>query len=83
MVTSLWIAYTEDVQTHRTVGTVGTGGKLVLEDLPFAPGENVEVLILSKQEFAGPTQGSTLEGSVLEYLDPFEPVATEDWEASR
>jgi hypothetical protein len=68
------------VQAHWTETTVGEHGELVLEGLPFEPGQPVEVLVLSKT--AGSTTGSqSLRDSVLEYHEPIEPVASEDWDA--
>ena len=50
------ILYTEGVQAHWRETTVGEHGELVLEDLPFEPGQPVEVLVVSK------TTGSTTAG---------------------
>lgn len=61
--------------------TIGAHGELVLENLPFKPGQSVEVLVLSRSGASANGNGSDLRGSVLEYRDPFEPVANEDWEA--
>jgi hypothetical protein len=69
------------MHTHHTNGTVRTDGKLILENLPFNPGEEVEILLLSKQTLPNGGERAALEGSVLEYHDPFAPVAAEDWEA--
>lgn len=68
---------------QRRDGVVGERGELMVEGLPFGPGQAVEVFVLLK---AAPTlkpHGQTLIGSVLEYRDPLEPVASEDWEALR
>ncbi|MGA3026203.1 MAG: hypothetical protein ABSF98_15660 [Bryobacteraceae bacterium] len=75
--------YTEGVEAHRMEATVGEHGTLLLQNLPFQPGQPVEVLVLSKlpPQEEGPSH--TLAGSVLEYSDPFEPVAGEEWEAPR
>lgn len=73
--------YTEDVQAHWIETTVGEHGELALEGLPFDAGEQVEVLVIAKR--AGITTPSDLSllDSVLEYLEPMEPVASEDWDA--
>jgi len=61
--------------------TVGEHGKLVLEGLPFESGQPVEVLVVSKTA-APTTAGSrSLRESVLEFREPLEPVASEDWDA--
>jgi hypothetical protein len=77
------ILYTEGVQAHWRETTVGEHGELLLDGLPFEPGQPVEVLVISK------TAGSTMHGnsglrdSVLEYSEPLEPVASDDWDALR
>jgi hypothetical protein len=71
------------VEAHWIEATVREHGKLILEDLPFAPGETVEVLVLSGKPPSPGGRVKTLWDSVLEYRDPFEPVASEDWEAQR
>jgi hypothetical protein len=63
--------------------TVGEHGELVLENLPFKPGQPVEVLVVSRIAPSSGGKTATLRDSVLEYRDPFEPVASEDWEALR
>lgn len=55
-------------------------GSLHIDDLPFSPGEEVEVRV---QPQSRPSQSSaqlSLAGSVLKYLDPTDPVAEDDWE---
>jgi hypothetical protein len=67
---------------ERIETTIGDKGRLLIENLPFKPSQQVEVFVVSK-----PTPGAApptdLLGSVLEYIDPFEPVAAEDWESAR
>jgi hypothetical protein len=69
------------VQAQWRETTVGEHGEVVLQGLPFAPGQPVEVLVVSKT--AGPTAagGQSLRDSVFEFREPFEPVAGEDWDA--
>jgi len=70
------------VEARWLEATVGERGELVLENLPFQPGEAVEVLIVSRRA-PSPGQGTGLRDSVLEYREPFDPVASEDWETLR
>jgi len=70
------------VRAHWRETTVGEHGELLLVDLPFEPGQPVEVLVVSRSSSAA-TEGCSLQGSVLEYRDPLEPVANEDWDALR
>jgi hypothetical protein len=47
--------------------------------LPFSKGELVEVIILSAEDKSDAAAISSLRGQVIEYKDPTEPVAEEDW----
>ena len=76
------LIYTEGVNAHWTESQVGQDGELTLHNLPFAPGQAVEVLILPKPAPAASATVSLL-GSVLEYQEPFEPVAADDWDSLR
>jgi hypothetical protein len=69
------------VEAHWRETTVGEHGELVLEDLPFEPGQPVEVLVVSKAGTIGRTRHGSLRDSVFEFHEPFEPVASEDWDA--
>jgi hypothetical protein len=77
------ILYTEGVQAHWRETIVGDHGELIIEGLPFEPGEAVEVLVVSKTARSKPAAERSLLGSVMEFRDPFEPVASEDWDVSR
>ena len=68
------------MNTHWATATVGKKGELVLENLPFQPGQSVEVLVLVKRSLPAEPANNHL-GSVLKYEDPCEPVASEDWDA--
>jgi hypothetical protein len=69
------------MQAHRIETTVQQDGKLVIQDIPFQAGDVVEVIILSVPKLR--TQDKyPLQGTVLEYLNPTEPVASDDWEAN-
>lgn len=68
------------MQAHWRLTTVGEHGELVLEGLPFDPGQPVEVLVLAK---AKTIVDRRLRDSVLEYNEPLEPVAGEGWDALR
>ena len=69
------------VQAHWRETTVGEHGELVLEGLPFKPGQPVEVLVVSKTAGSTTGGGGSLRDSVLEFREPLEPVAGEDWDA--
>ena len=55
-------------------------GTLTLNDLPFHAGEVVEVTITPK---AKRRRSQRLRGAPVSYVDPFEPVAADDWGSAR
>jgi hypothetical protein len=66
---------------HRVETVLSKDGTLLLEHLPFRAGQAVEVIVLP---VARPIPaGQSLQGSVLRYDDPTEPVAEADWDALR
>lgn len=71
--------YTVGMNVHIADIAVDQSGGLRLDDLPFSPGEHVEVIVRSRGTPARTPVGLT--GSVLRYDRPFEPVAQQDWEA--
>lgn len=66
------------MQAHRIETKVLPNGKIVLENLPFEKGENVEIIVLETKTKTKSEQKS-LRGTLLKYEQPFEPVAAEDW----
>jgi hypothetical protein len=70
------------VQAQWRETTVGEHGEVILEGLPFEPGQPVDVLVIPSSGPAKTGEG-TLKDSVLQYRDPFEPVAGEDWDATQ
>lgn len=68
------------MKAYRVEKKITTNGELKLNALPFQEGDKVEVIILSHESDSDPVTSSPLRGKVIEYLDPTEPVAIEDWE---
>jgi hypothetical protein len=71
------------IQAHRVETTLTSGGRLILEDLPYPAGQAVEVIVLPR---IGPAPGNPypLRGKPLVYKDPFEPaVPPEEWDAPK
>ena len=68
------------MSVHVSETRIDNEGRVVLDHLPFKPGEKVEVTIRSQDDVP---PSINLLGSVLRYDDPFEPVAAEEWEAGR
>jgi hypothetical protein len=68
------------MKAYRVEKQIAANGELKLRALPFQEGEAVEVIILSRETSHSSIPPSTLRGKVIEYLDPTEPVAEEDWQ---
>ncbi len=68
---------------HRFEATVGHNRTLTLENLPFHSGEQVEIIILSRPHQASQQTGYPLRGTVIQYVEPMEPVAQNDWEVTQ
>ena len=72
------------LQAHRIETTLTQNGTLTLDHLPFQAGEMVEIIVLttaSSQNRSSLQDRSFLRGTLLEYHDPLEPVAEQDWDA--
>jgi hypothetical protein len=67
--------------THRVEVTLNEDGILTLSDLPFHAGDEVEVLIVTRQSKSNGQKRYPLRGQPVRYDDPAAPVAQEDWDA--
>jgi len=70
------------MQAYRVETTLQQDGTLTLKDLPFQAGEAVEIIILARPSVPSPPNRYPLRGTPISYLEPTEPVAQEDWEAT-
>lgn len=68
-------------QAYRVHSRVSPDGTLRLDNLPFQPGENVEVIVLAEERRAREQHRYPLRGAPLTYEDPTGVVATADWDA--
>lgn len=68
------------LQAHRVETTLTQDGTLTLEHLPFQAGETVEVIVLTNVSSSSVQDRYPLRGTSIEYVDPLEPVAEQDWE---
>jgi hypothetical protein len=68
------------MQAYRIETTLTQGGQLTLSNLPFQKGETVEIIILRQSITSSRKNEYPLRGTLLNYEDPTEPVAQEDWE---
>jgi hypothetical protein len=71
------------MNVHRMEAVVGNGGSLLLEDLPFQAGDAVEIIILERPRKSETSNRYPLRGTPIEYVEPTEPVAEEDWDVLR
>lgn len=70
-------------QAFRIHGRVSPDGTLKLENLPFQPGEDVEVIVLADERKTRAERQYPLRGTPLTYADPTGPVAESDWHVLR
>lgn len=70
------------MKTHKTTAKVGKGGRVLIENLPYAEGVEVEVTVEAQTKGDRPWPPEhPMRGSVIRYDDPFEPACPpEDWE---
>ncbi len=66
---------------HRIETILSEDGKLSLDHLPFRAGQAVEVIVLPATRPVPP--GPSLQGTVLRFDRPTDPVAESDWDALR
>ena len=71
------------MSAHRIETTLNQDGKLVLEDLPFQAGDPVEVIISPRPIKSNGQNVRPLRGQPIQYENPTDPVAPEDWNAIR
>ena len=69
------------MNVHRIEATVAKDGTLTLTNLPFRAGDAVEVLILPRAQKLGGQERYPLHGKPIQYVNPTDPVAEEDWAA--
>jgi hypothetical protein len=67
-------------EAYRTHIHVSSGRTLALANLPFSPGEAVEVIVLAQQRQTPEERRYPLRGKPLVYVDPTAPVADFDLE---
>lgn len=69
------------MQAYRTETTIAEGGEVTLRKLPFAVGEEVEVIVLPRAERRSDGDRYPLRGTPLRFENPTEPASEADWEA--
>jgi hypothetical protein len=69
------------MQAYRLETVIPQNGELRLKQLPFAPGEKVEVIVRLHSSLQSAINSFPLRNTVLKYEEPTEPVAANDWTA--
>lgn len=67
------------MQDYRAETEVGGDGSLTLKGLPFRPGDRVEVVVRRHKAVGGNGDRYPLRGKPVRLINPFDPVAQEDW----
>jgi hypothetical protein len=69
------------MQDYRIETSVSSDGSLTIKDVPFRPGDRVEVIIRSHNTGEAKGKSYPLRGKPIRYTDPFGSVGEQDWEA--
>ena len=64
---------------HRTETSVEQNGTITLRGLPFHKGDKVVVVITTHPASKPHSTRYSLRGLPVEYKQPFDPVAEDDW----
>ena len=68
------------MEAYRTDAVVRKDGTVTIGNLPFREGQKVEVILLQRDRVRNGGTSYALRGEPVEYLDPFEGVAVDEWE---
>jgi hypothetical protein len=71
------------MRAHRITTTVPADKSVTLDKLPFPAGQPVEIIVLPQDESHPAEDRYPLRGTSIEYKNPTEPVAENDWEAAQ
>jgi hypothetical protein len=66
---------------HRVETTLAADGTLTLTNLPFHAGDAVEVFILPRSQKLSGQERYPLHGKPIQYINPTDPVAEDEWAA--
>lgn len=66
---------------HRIETNVEPNGTIILQGLPFHAGEKVIVVVTTRPPHKPAPTPYPLRGLPVEYKQPYEPVAKNDWSA--
>lgn len=71
------------MEAYRVRSHVAEDGSLTVENIPFAAGQEVEVIVLAEARRKRDQQRYPLQGTAIQYINPTESVACEDWHARK
>lgn len=71
------------MEAYRARSHVTEDGSLTVENVPFAAGQEVEVIVLADARRKREQRRYPLHGTLIQYIDPTSPVAVDDWDAAR
>ena len=69
------------MRTYRVQAIISNDGTLTIKKLPFRAGDRVEVIVRSHERERELTERYPLRGKPIRYVDPFDSVAEDDWDA--
>lgn len=67
------------MQAYRFETIVPKNGEVRLKQLPFRPGDLIEVIVLSRSVSPTAMNSFPLKNTVLNFEEPTEPVAMNEW----
>jgi len=68
------------MQTYRVTTTVSNDGTITINKLPFRVGDEVEVVVQSREREPRRRERYPLRGKPVRYIDPLSSVAEDDWD---
>ena len=68
------------MQVHRMEVEISNNRSLMINELPFHPGDKVEIIIRSCTVNQESNERYPLRGKPVRYIDPFDSVAENDWD---
>jgi hypothetical protein len=71
------------MEALRALATADSNGEVTLRGLRLNPGEVVEVIVLRQNHSSQAESRYPLRGEPIVFIDPTEPVAEGDWDATR
>ncbi len=69
------------MQKYHKKLPVSKDGKIVVPEVPFSPGEEVDVYILSKKSEEKREGRYPLHGVKIGYVKSFSPISEDEWES--